>query len=83
MDFDNVKSLTADLYDWYQLRVMDCAGNNYWHEFAKEYGFHELPIDKKYARDEAKWYRRRLARTAMGQPFTEVAPPHNTNEQVE
>ena len=38
------------------------------------------PLEKKYARSEAKWYRKRLARIAMAQPFTESAPPHSTEE---
>ena len=62
---------------------MDCAGNNFWHEFCKEYNFADEPIEKKYARGEAKWYRKRLARIAMGQPFTDSAPAHNTNELVD
>ena len=40
------------------------------------------PIEVRYARSEAKWFKRRLARTAMGQPFTEERPPRDYNEMV-
>ena len=66
MAYDNVKSLTEDLYDWYQLRVMEVGGNQLWFGFMTEYKFIEETTDKKYKRDQAKWYKCRLARTAMG-----------------
>ena len=39
MAYDNVKSLTEDLYDWYQLRVMEVGGNQLWWDFILEYKF--------------------------------------------
>ena len=61
---------------------MDCAGNSYWHEFTKEYAIDDKPLEDKYARVEAKWYRRRLARIAMGQQFIEEAPSHGYTETM-
>ena len=80
MDYDNVKSLTADLYDWYQLRVMDCGGSKQWYDFTVEYKFDKEEIEKKYARSEAKYFKRRLANVAMGQVFLEDAPGHDYKE---
>ena len=45
-----------------------------------EYKFLAEPINTKYRRSEANWYKRRLARVAMGQPFTETPPPHDLSE---
>ena len=77
MAYDNVKSLTHDLFDWYQMRIMEVGGNQFWFGFTNEYKMTAEPIQSKYKRSEAAWYKRRLARTAMGQPFKEIAPPKN------
>ena len=59
---------------------MEVGGNQKWFGFTNEYLFTAEPIERKYIRTESKWYKRRLARTAMGQPFSEVPPPHDVKE---
>ena len=53
---------------------MEVGGNQLWWDFILEYKFQAEVLNLKYKRAESAWYKRRLAKTAMGQTFTEKAP---------
>ena len=61
---------------------MECGGNQVWFGFMAEYKLDAMPIEQKYSQSCTFYYKRRLARIAMGQPIIEDAPARNVMEMA-
>ena len=84
MDKSYIKSVTGEMWDPYQIRVIQLGGNKNLWDFLKLYnGLEQKPIAAKYKSNAAAYYRRRLAAQAVGLPFTEKQPPRNAEEFLE
>lgn len=80
MDKDYIKSLTGELYDPFQLKVLEVGGNKAFYDFMKGYNYEKEPIKLKYDHRAARWYRSKLCRSAMGTPFEEKPPVRNVSD---
>ena len=84
MDRSYVKPIKGDLWDSYQLRVIQMAGNKRLWDFLKQYtGLEQKPIQVKYTSNASGYYKRKLASECSGLPFSEKEPPKNAEEFLE
>jgi len=77
-----VKSL-EEVWDPYQLRVIQIGGNKPFYEFLRDYQKEREDIIKKYKTDAATYYRKAIAFRAKNVPFEDKAPPKNAQEMAE
>lgn len=84
MDKSYVKPVRGDLWDRYQLKVVQLGGNKALWDFLKQYnGLEQKPIFTKYSSGAAGYYKRKLAAEATGLPFSEKEPPKNAEEYLD
>ena len=83
MDKSYVKSIFGELWDPYQLMIMNTGGNLMFWNFLKEYQHESKPIAFKYGTDAALYHKRKLASLAVGKEFIEKQPPRNFDEYVD
>ena len=84
MDKSYVKPVMGDLWDSYQLRVVQLGGNKLLWDFLKQYnGLEQKGIQAKYTSNAAGYYKRKLASEAAGLPFGEKEPPKNAEEYLD
>lgn len=72
MDQSYVKSVFGELWDPYQLTIMNIGGNLLFWNFMKEYQHESKPIALKYDTDAAHYHKKKLAALAIGKEFTEL-----------
>ena len=77
-----IKSLD-EVWDPYQLLIVEQGGNKPFYEFMRDYGREREAISQKYRSDAAWYYRKVLHFRAKGIEFTERAPPKNAAEAAE
>ena len=82
MSMSYIKPLT-EVFDGFQLRVMQIGGNKACYDFIKEYGKERDDIKKKYDTDAAKFYRKMICFRARNVAYEERAPPKNAQEAAE
>jgi len=78
-----VKPVFGDLWDSYQLKVVQIGGNQALWDFLKEYKSETKVIPAKYNSIEAKYYAKRLAAMTQGKVFVEKPPAKNVGEFVD
>ena len=84
MDKSYVKPIFGDLWDSYQLKMVQLGGNKRLWEFFKQYtGLEQKPFNYKYTSSAAAYYRRKLSHEALGRPFDEKEPPKNAEEFID
>jgi hypothetical protein len=84
MDRSYVKPIFGDLWDSYQLRVVQMGGNKRLWDFFKQYnGLEQRAIGGKYTTSAAAYYRRKIAHEATYQQFNDKEPPKNAEEYLD
>jgi hypothetical protein len=71
-----IKAL-EEVWDPFQLKIVEIGGNKAFYEFMRDYDNERAPIPKKYKTDAALYYRKVLYYRANNIEFTEIAPPKN------
>ena len=72
MDQSYIKTLFGEVWDPFQMRVMEFGGNLVFWNFMKEYGHETKTIAQRYTTDAAKYHRKKIATIAMGKVFNDV-----------
>ncbi|CDW84635.1 UNKNOWN [Stylonychia lemnae] len=80
MELSYVKPLYQDVWDTFQIKLLENGGNKKFWDFIKQYNMELKDINAKFNSNPIKYYKKRLFALAQGVEFNQEQPPRNAEE---